>query len=1242
MTEEVYIMLKIAELGFSSVMELVLDSMINQFEDWVKKAKWSKLFREANKKIVDEDGIVSDIAKVLNGEEIKNIAKNSRGGSYYELKEAIHNELKEIMVIKYDISEENSERYISSFIKEVIERIEKEYPEIYEKLFLGEWRKQENDKLSDIEKELNSINLKLESALDNTIKLYSIEMIDEELKNNTSNPSLSLDFFEIDDEVFKDDFEDCLSNENIYVCGQCKEETILCVLNELKNVYRKDNVYVVKSEKDWNELRAGEPKIEGKILIPWFHAGEIYSIKNNTNIFVLGEDDINAGKKCLNLRKRKKSTVRKKLEDAGANYEVAFQLVEDTHGLYLPLKNKLINGVNNAKPEWAKKDAILISLLLCGKWTENEGDIMVIEELCGKPYTQILDIINPYMRGENPLFVRFKMYGTVIIHLASVDNAWDYLAECVKAESEAWNKYVELVKLTVLEENPEYNYSAEKRLFASSFAGGKPIWSMTLKEGLLRSLILKAYYKNDDDSQAIVDKVVKDILDNLQNKRQWLSISRYFSLLCEASPMAIMKRLDDEWDNNTGLTEIFSEVGNNGMLSTNDYTYFIWGIEQLLYQKKYAIWATEWLLKMNNLREKYQLTNSPYATLQMVFCPWYNATALEQNEKVEIVKDAFNKGHNIWNLIFDSLPINNKSILKTSSKPKYREIDEASVLTNGDVIFASEEYYKLCLKFTNYSVDRWKKIINGVKYYVKSSLFLNTTEQLLLETNTMTDQDKVEIKESVRKEIFINRFFNDSEWAMPEDAIKELENLIDQIHMKDDVYEFRYLFIPIHDFPLLNPCVYSDERHMKKNESMIFKEIEKGLEEYRNRNFDVISLVRVCSKMNQTTLGKYLFIVYSDGVFDEEMYSAIIRENSGIALDYAREAANKNDIIVEKAVTIAKKMNISEEIIVELLGLELLDATKPMLIDKEKDNIKKIYWQHNALRYYADNLETFNYIICEALEYSNVEKALETLDLNKDIFELDEVLKYLEIASYKKDAEWNDSAIYHLGHLVSRLQDEFINSDKCERIALLELSFRGLIRESEMVCFKKCLQDSPKSLLAILSIIYKTDDGGKTNDYVFNGEQIGSLYVFYHNLSFCPACEGNTVNRDKLFHWIEELEEGLKMNNQNRLLGSVLGKVFSSSPIGDDGYYPAEAVRDAIEKYCNQDLEESFIIATYNKRGVYSPSGGKEERKMANSFKENADSIRKWSKTARIYDHLSERYLREADAEREIDEYAGV
>lgn len=66
----------------------------------------------------------------------------------------------------------------------------------------------------------------------NEKRVYSIEDINRRLKESTKL-STGLDFFEIDDDDFKKKFSQSLDS-NVYVVGKAREETLYCILNELK------------------------------------------------------------------------------------------------------------------------------------------------------------------------------------------------------------------------------------------------------------------------------------------------------------------------------------------------------------------------------------------------------------------------------------------------------------------------------------------------------------------------------------------------------------------------------------------------------------------------------------------------------------------------------------------------------------------------------------------------------------------------------------------------------------------------------------------------------------------------------------------------------------------------------------------------------------------------------------------------------------------------------------------------
>ena len=107
----------------------------------------------------------------------------------------------------------------------------------------------------------------------------------------------------------------------------------------------------------------------------------------------------------------------------------------------------------------------------------------------------------------------------------------------------------------MIESEPIFEYPFEKHFEASIYAK-KPEWSPALKEGMIRTLIMRAYYRGHEENQRQIDNIVSRILDNVTSKEAWGYISQYLVELCEASPKSVLRKLEMEMDTPQGLLEL--------------------------------------------------------------------------------------------------------------------------------------------------------------------------------------------------------------------------------------------------------------------------------------------------------------------------------------------------------------------------------------------------------------------------------------------------------------------------------------------------------------------------------------------------------------------------------------------------------------------------------------------------------------------------------------------------------------
>ncbi|MCU4137456.1 MAG: Plasmid maintenance system antidote protein VapI [Thermodesulfobacteria bacterium] len=95
----------------------------------------------------------------------------------------------------------------------------------------------------------------------------------------------------------------------------------------------------------------------------------------------------------------------------------------------------------------------------------------------------------------------------------------------------------------------------------------------------------------------------------------------------------------------------------------------------------------------------------------------------------------------------------------------------------------------------------------------------------------------------------------------------------------------------------------------------------------------------------------------------------------------------------------------------------------------------------------------------------------------------------------------------------------------------------------------------------------------------------------------------------------------------------TIGKILSHSPIGKDGIWPHEAVREVIEEISSKEMERGIEISIYNQHGIVSKSlgeGGKQERELAEKYNQFAEALKfKYPRTAAMLKRIAEGYIQQ-------------
>ncbi len=132
------------------------------------------------------------------------------------------------------------------------------------------------------------------------------------------------------------------------------------------------------------------------------------------------------------------------------------------------------------------------------------------------------------------------------------------------------------------------------------------------------------------------------------------------------------------------------------------------------------------------------------------------------------------------------------------------------------------------------------------------------------------------------------------------------------------------------------------------------------------------------------------------------------------------------------------------------------------------------------------------------------------------------------------------------------------------------------------------------------------------------------------------------LQASRLAKWVKTVRDSCAALGRGEIGDSCIGKLLSSAPLGNDGVWPCEPIRQVMEDLRSKSVMSAVRIGRYNARGVHARGeGGEQERALAQEY-------RKWAEALQFtHPYVSSELLMgmvktyEADASRE-DTEAGI
>lgn len=910
-------------------------------------------------------------------------------------------------------------------------------------------------------------------------------------------------------------------------------------------------------------------------------------------------------------------------------------------GRSLAVLARLLASGNAHKPEWFEKGELLIPALLAGGWhASTKPDIDV---LCGLAET------DDYESIESPLRRLARLQDPP---LDRVGDVW-----AMRAPVDAFVHLGHLLGRTHLLRFSEavttvfsqVNEPPKATDVFKSVSERNGVYSSWLKDGLMTTLLHMAVL-NDQAGFTVTGSTPAEFVDDIVRKlpglaadhRLLAAMQDQLSLLAEAAPIPFLDALEQLLEgDSSGIKPIFDEL--EGFIRPRAYHYgVLWALEVVAWDPGLLLRASLCLARLAAIDPGGRDSNRPISSLRAIFLSWSPNTSANAKQRIGVLNHVVQSVPEIaWQLLSKLLPQSNDTLIPTQ-KPKFREYlnGETEVLTYGMVWESQTAVINLALAHVGHAPDRWGTLISKIHQFPEAA-FYQTVKALRLEM-AVPHEATFEIWDTLRKEVNRHKTFGDTEWALRDKHLAELDSLVSEYAPTDPVQLSSWLFDDwMPDVP------------GKKDASGSIEAVQTARNAAVAEVYAYAGIAGIIDLVGQVKLPQHVgYAVGSMQLVKEDLLQLLsCALLAGEALDPFASA-----VLVEVVQRFGSEGENRVRASTQVLALDPARVARLLMSLPEHkttwdytatfgNEVEDLYWKTKHSFFVEGSTDELLMAIDQYTQRGRFLAALSAS--NRRFKELPSHTLMSLVSNALSDINFMQDGTDSLTtHVLERVFDELrIRSDiSFEDIASLEFGYLPVFhRRKKPLALHRLMVEQARFFVEIVAIVFKPEHGEARILDERGQRQAVAAYELLRGLHTLPGQTDNQIDDQQLLSWCLEVRELAAKEDCLTMAEQRIGHMLAHAPLSPtDGAWPHEAVRSAIEKLESLQLECGIEVERINMRGVYSKQlgeGGTQERDLALQFCEWAETIHAFPRTSAMLRRISATWTRYAElADREADE----
>jgi len=919
-------------------------------------------------------------------------------------------------------------------------------------------------------------------------------------------------------------------------------------------------------------------------------------------------------------------------------------LPEDIQDAFKPRPNPVaevperLRAVSNA-PEINSDDyadaSYVALVILVGSWDERKKrDVQTLTDLLGLSYDEWIKRARTILhKPSSPLSLKNGVWS-----VKNKKDLWGQLgSQILDPNLEDFRRAATSI-LTEL--NPAFELPVEER-YAAAVHGKVLEFSDAMRQGVAEGLAilgaLPEYCCNSSHANAegTALSVVREVFSGA-DWRLWGSLNSLLPLLAEAAPTEFIRLVGEALrEDPSPFDQLFEQEGD-GFAGSNYLTGLLWALEGLAWDERHLVPICMLLAELANHDPGGQWANRPENSLIDILLPWmpHTLASIEKREVAvtTILKEWPDVG---WKLIL-ALLHNQHQTTSGTHKPEWRQIipeDWEKGVSNSEYWRQSSMYAELSVRAAGYDVRKLSDLIDYLDSLTDPA-FKKLLEVLSSDAIRGLPEDQTQclwrqLSRFTRK----HRLYADSDWALPEELIVPIEDVMADLAPSSPFLLYADLFSG-RDFDL-----YEESENWSDQKARLDERRAKVISGIK-RDYGIDGIIRFSESVDSPRdVGAALSVIASS-----EVDSALLPDF--LSSQKEKQVEMVNAFVLHRhndqgwdwcdGIDISGWQN-------EQIGkfLACLPFTRETW---ERSNLwlgrhDVHYWSRTSA-FLLDVKEDVSFVADKLIKYGRPNIALRCLArVVRSKNEIDSALCVRVLLEALNSEEPSHIVQrYDMVELIKHLQlADDISGDDLFKVEWAYLPLLTQLNGNKPAFLHQKLADEPDFFCEVIRLIYRSNLESKSSESPSEEKKniATNAYRLLRGWQRPPGVgKDGTFDQEHFKKWLRRVRDICLESGHAEVAMITVGSVLIFSPEDLSGLWINKTLAEALNDTGSDEMRRGFRTALFNSRGAHTvdPSG-RPETDLAEKYTKKADDVENagFYRLAMTLRDLAESYVREAE-----------